>query len=148
MATSAPPGTLEALRFDNLALRALPVDDKEGSEIRQVRCCIPCACACACGRLPVPVLDHKCSGEWTRRYATGARRVLREGEAHATGAAAAGGRICACFGAAGPGALRGMPHTAVHIYLQPCRKGETRHRSTNQSPCGWTALCLPRPPPM
>ena len=30
-------GVLEALTFDNLALRALPVDAEEGSRIRQVR---------------------------------------------------------------------------------------------------------------
>jgi uncharacterized protein YdiU (UPF0061 family) len=30
-------GVLEALKFDNLALRALPVDAEEGSRIRQVR---------------------------------------------------------------------------------------------------------------
>lgn len=30
-------GVLEALLFDNLALRALPVDNKEGSERRPVR---------------------------------------------------------------------------------------------------------------
>jgi uncharacterized protein YdiU (UPF0061 family) len=30
-------GSLEALHFDNLALRVLPVDTEEGSRIRQVR---------------------------------------------------------------------------------------------------------------
>jgi hypothetical protein len=37
MGTTPAPGTLEALRFDNLALRALPVDKEEGRGVREVR---------------------------------------------------------------------------------------------------------------
>lgn len=46
-------GVLEALHFDNLALRALPVDETTGRKIRQVRK------ACYSRVQPTPV-EHPC----------------------------------------------------------------------------------------
>ena len=45
--------TLEGLKFDNLALRALPVDDERGNRIRQV------AKACYSRVSPTPVKNAR-----------------------------------------------------------------------------------------